>query len=634
MAKVSEQIREVALRVCDQLARYEDAIAAAEAASSGARPGHETGSRQESPTGIAEYSGAGSSFRGHSSKLGLAANASGEATGLPGGQDSLVAAPLSIVLDQAANADLEALLRDAARVKSEFDEVIAAGAGVVAKRSTRELGYAGWAQSTGDRTAVNLVQRLTGSTKTEAFRQVRLGEAMGEADAAAHPVAFPPDPSGSDLLDPNRLLDEGLDPDRLGGASEHAGGEPVRPAPVVPWHQPLTRAAREGVIRSEAVTIIMRGLGAPNERVGAGTLRAAAEEIVADAAGVHADELGFRARQIRDRIDPAGVQLRWDERHANRKWRFGRTEDGTKTAYVTFEDEGAAWMESIVGAAMRARRGGPRMVDPIEAERAEKLRLDPRTNDQIVYDTLMGALRTGVQADPSTTFGSRQPGVRLVITQEQLDTRTADDVDVDGPVGTGYFEDGKDAVPTGMVEKQICVSGIRPVLMDTSGSPLDVGREQRLFTTKQRIAMSIRDGGCRIEECEAPPSQCEAHHIDEWVAHDGLTDLAAGVLLCPFHHHLVHNSGHRVVRMEGEYYVVPPPRVDGERKPIRMPSKSPLEKERLRRKAVEVAEAAERAAARARSESTNEVLRNLEPWVPGESSVYPPPQRERRVLIE
>ena len=138
----------------------------------------------------------------------------------------------------------------------------------------------------------------------------------------------------------------------------------MRPTTVIPWHEPLTRAARDGVIRSEAVTIIMRGLGAPNERVDTETLRAAADEIVADAAGVNADELGFRARQIRDRIDPAGVQLRWDERHANRKWRFGRTEDGTKTAYVTFEDEGAAWMESIVAAAMRARRGGPGASSP------------------------------------------------------------------------------------------------------------------------------------------------------------------------------------------------------------------------------------------------------------------------------
>ncbi|MET4638626.1 DUF222 domain-containing protein [Mycetocola sp. 2940] len=608
MAKVSEQIREVALRVVDQLARYEDAIAAAAAAAdsagaaAGPEPAHE--SPEASPTGIADSSGAGSSLTPVET-----------CTIQPAG-----IAPLSMVLDQASNVDLEALLRDAARAKSEFDEVIAAGAGVAAKRSTRDLGYAGWAQSTGDRTAVNLIARLTGSTKNEAFRQVRLGEAMGEADAATHPVAFPPSTPGNDpVIDPDGLLEIGPDPDKPEGQPRNVV-EAMRPAPVIPWHEPLTRAARDGLIRSEAVTIIMRGLGAPNDRVDTEMLRSAAEEIVQDAAGVNADELGFRARQIRDRIDPAGVQLRWNERYENRKWRFGRSEDGTKTAYVTFEDEGAAWMESIVGAAMRARRGGPRMVDPAEAERAEKLRLDPRTNDQIVYDVLMGAMRTGVQADPTETYGSRQPGVRLIITQEQLTGESGD-----GPsTGTGYLEDSKDAVPRGMVEKQICVSGIRPVLMDASGTALDVGREERLFGTKARIAMAVRDGGCRIDGCDVPPSQCEAHHIDEWVAHDGCTDLADGILLCPYHHHLVHNLGYRVVRIEGDYFLIPPPGVDGERIPIPMPSKSPLEKERLRLRAIETRDAAGDAAARALADAAGEGLREPDEPALGESSAGPP----------
>ncbi|WP_158270296.1 DUF222 domain-containing protein, partial [Mycetocola zhujimingii] len=280
--------------------------------------------------------------------------------------------PLSMVLERAANAELEELLRNTARAKSELDAVIAAGAGVAAKRSARDLGYSGWAQSTGDRTAVNLVQRLTGSTKSEAFRQVRLGEAMGEADAATHPTGFGPGAGpgvdGADEplidLDGNIVIDPDADPDADTGRTPMSV---LRPVPVVPWHEPISRAAREGVIRSEAVTIIMRGLGQPNERVDVEMLRAAAVELIADAAGVNADELGARARHLRDRIDPAGVQLRWDERFANRKWRFGRNEDGTKTAYVAFDEEGAAWVESIVGAALRPRRGGPRMVDPVEA---------------------------------------------------------------------------------------------------------------------------------------------------------------------------------------------------------------------------------------------------------------------------
>ncbi|MFU8947820.1 DUF222 domain-containing protein [Mycetocola zhadangensis] len=544
----SEQIREIALRVCDRIARYEDS--------------RDNGEIQNTD--------------GSSSPT-----------------------PLSVVLEQASNSELEALLRDAARAKSELDVVIAAGAGIVAQRSHRDLGYTGWAQSTGDRTAVNLVQRLTGSTKSEAFRQVKLGEAMSEVDAAAQPAT--PDPD-----------------------ERTAGVTPLRPVPVIPWHEPLTRAVHDGVIRSEAATIIMRGLGSPDDRVSADMLRAAAEEIISEAAGVHADDLGTRARHLRDRVDPEGVQLRWDQRYEKRKWRFGRTEDGTKSAYVLFDEEGAAWIEAIVGSAMRPRRGGPRMVDPDEAERAEKLRLDERTNDQIIYDVLMGALKAGVQADPTTAFGSRQPGIRVVMTEESLDNRTTDTEGAEHLVGTGYLEDTKDGVPGSVIEKQICISGISPILMETSGTILDVGREQRLHTPKQRVAMAVRDGGCRIQGCDCPPSMTEAHHINEWVAHKGRTDLADGILLCPFHHTLVHTKGYRVVRIKGQYLLIPPPGLNGERVPIEMPSKSPLERERLRQLALKTARDADEAAERVAAENLAQEWARHDGAMSGENSVDPP----------
>jgi hypothetical protein len=38
-----------------------------------------------------------------------------------------------------------------------------------------------------------------------------------------------------------------------------------------------------------------------------------------------------------------------------------------------------------------------------------------------------------------------------------------------------------------------------------------------------------------------PAAWCEAHHLDPWSA-GGRTDLDAGVLLCSFHHHRVHDK--------------------------------------------------------------------------------------------
>lgn len=496
MARISDQIREIALLVCDRLAEYEAAAA-------------------------------------------------------PG-------LPLSLLIDQVADSDLELLLRDASAVRSEFDAIIAAGAGIVAKRSERELGYSGLAQRSGHRTPVAMVQSLTGSTRVEAARQVRLGEVMGEADAATQHAIEPHSGSGSLQID-------GVD-----GDADALGPEAAF-AREIPWYEPLTRAVRDHRLKSEAVNAILRGLGEPTEHCGPDALRAAAEEVLEDAAGSNIDELGRRARRIRDRIDPVGVALRFTERYEQRKWRFGRNENGVRTAWIEFDDESAAWIDAIVGSAMRPRRGGPRFVDPAEADQAQKLLDDPRSNDQLIFDLLMDTLRAGAQADPSTIFGSRQPGVRVVITQEQLTSSSPD-----GARGTGFLEETGAAVPLSFIDKQVCDAGTVSILTDTAGTPLDVGREQRLFTSKQRIALAIRDGGCEFPGCDRPPSFCEAHHIDGWAADGGRTDLADGMLLCRHHHMLLHNNGWRITREGSVYWMIPPRTVDPAQAAIRLKSKSAL----------------------------------------------------------
>ncbi|MFS2279738.1 hypothetical protein V2S04_02810 [Microbacterium sp. OR21] len=61
------------------------------------------------------------------------------------------------------------------------------------------------------------------------------------------------------------------------------------------------------------------------------------------------------------------------------------------------------------------------------------------------------------------------------------------------------------SVPGAMVDQHICDSGAVPVRVDACGNPLDVGREQRLFTPRQRIALALGDGGCRWADATARP---------------------------------------------------------------------------------------------------------------------------------
>jgi hypothetical protein len=67
---------------------------------------------------------------------------------------------------------------------------------------------------------------------------------------------------------------------------------------------------------------------------------------------------------------------------------------------------------------------------------------------------------------------------------------------------------------------------------------------------------------------------CEAHHILFWARDKGRTDVADGILLCKFHHLLMHNNHWEIERVGSDYFLIPPVSVDPARTPRRMPSKS------------------------------------------------------------
>ncbi|MBF0817527.1 DUF222 domain-containing protein [Microbacterium paludicola] len=411
------------------------------------------------------------------------------------------------------------VMQGAAALSRVGERVGAMAAGVAATRSRQADGHGGLAQSRGHRNTVALVQELSGGSRGEAARQVRLGQSLME---------------GADPLDP---------------ATEEA--EPTAP----PWHAPLGDALSRGGLSAAQMDAILRGLGTPPEG-GEEVWRIAAEQLLLEASHRTVEDLRLAAQGVRDELDPEGAEQRFLARFERRMFRMWTDEDGVHHAKMVFDDEGAAAVRSVIDAAMRPRRGGPRFVDSAERERAKRLVDDPRTNEQLAYDVMMDVLRAGAVADAEKVFGTRQPGVRVVVVK-------------DAPVG--HTEDGGHPLPAPAVEQAICATGFREVTVDPAGNPLDVGREQRLFTAKQRIALAVRDGGCVWPGCSIPASYCEAHHIDEWNAHGGRTDIGRGVLLCRFHHMNLHHRRHRITREGSGPFVLHPP--DGP--PVELRPKSP-----------------------------------------------------------
>ncbi len=162
--------------------------------------------------------------------------------------------------------------------------------------------------------------------------------------------------------------------------------------------------------------------------------------------------------------------------------------------------------------------------------------------------------------------------MRIHVTDTDLRTR-----------GIAVIEGQTALVSASTAERHVCSVGTVPIHFDSAGQVLNVGREHRLYTPRQRIGLAARDGGCLWPGCDRPPSWCEAHHIDEWHAHDGRTDLADGVLLCRFHHLMVHDQGWRITRDTREdsarYQATPPAAIDPKRNPIALRSKQRLRRE-------------------------------------------------------
>ncbi|MFT4219115.1 MAG: DUF222 domain-containing protein, partial [Microbacterium sp.] len=303
--------------------------------------------------------------------------------------------------------------------------------------------------------------------------------------------------------------------------------------------------------------------------------RAAAAQLAREAAGCTVEDLSARARAVRDMLDPTGAQDRFDARFQRRSYRSWTDADGVRRGSIVYDDEMGAWEQHLFDTALSPRRGGPRFVADDDKQAADALVKDPRTNEQVAYDLLIDTLRAGALATASDVYGAKEAGVRLVVVKDAV-TGAHSRRDAFGRlVATAHSVDGAITTPGPVLERALCATGAVQVTVDSCGNPLDVGREARLFTPKQKLALAVRDGGCLWPGCDRSPEMCEAHHCDHW-ADGGNTDCDRGVLLCRFHHLGLHNNGWRITRHDDGPFLLHPPPGAGFSEPIVLRSKSPL----------------------------------------------------------
>ncbi len=136
-------------------------------------------------------------------------------------------------------------------------------------------------------------------------------------------------------------------------------------------------------------------------------------------------------------------------------------------------------------------------------------------------------------------------------------------------VGVGTFDDGSLLSPAA-VRRLACDAGIIPAVLGSPSQVLDLGRQARLVTGPLRRALVLRDKGCAFPGCDRPPRWCDCHHVQHW-SNGGPTDLSNLVLLCGFHHRLIHHADWHVTinPKDGLPEFIPPAYIDQDQRPRR-----------------------------------------------------------------
>ncbi|MFD4421078.1 DUF222 domain-containing protein [Agromyces sp. NPDC058484] len=443
---------------------------------------------------------------------------------------------------QLADAEVVDLQHAIASLQHELSRWAALSAAEIAHRSRPECGGHGLAQRQGHLSAEAMLQASTGTSKREARSLAAIGTMIAETTA-------------SDELAVLR-------------SDDHDGAQ-ASASVDRPWYAALADAIEQGVLSVVAVQAIRAGLGEPSGRVSPEAIAAALPAVIEECRSVNADRARFVARAARDRLDLEGVAEHHDVQRQRQFWRLWVKDDGMVRGEFELEPENGMLMKSVfdqlahprrVGSARRPRAFGDRPV------RDERFAPDPATRQREAAEGLVHLVRAGASVDPDRILDDVRPGVRLVVNDHAVRTG----------MGFGALEGHHGAVPLTVIDRALC-EGHVPLRFDDEGRCLDLGREKRLFSKAQKIALAVRDGGCMDPGCDRPPSWTEAHHIDHWLRDGGRTDLADGILLCRRDHLRYHNQGWEIRRDGAEYWLIPPPTIDPEQTPRRMRSKTRAE---------------------------------------------------------
>jgi hypothetical protein len=312
------------------------------------------------------------------------------------------------------------------------------------------------------------------------------------------------------------------------GIGMNAGREKVRVANALGKLPKISEAFRLGEISYSKVRAITRVATPENEdhllRIAHHGTAHHVETLVSGyrrACRLNDDEVA--EKQLKNR----SLSYRWDD-------------DGSLVINGRFQGEvGAMLLKALESAVDNAEpEEGPTTsaFEPISQRRA---------------DALAEMAESYLESGPASSSSADRYQVMIHVTAETLES---DESDVTAVTSTSqkeaisHIEDGPHV--TAVTSRRICCdSSITRIIEDEKGEPLSIGRKSRVIPPPMRRALKARDRNCRFPGC-THQHFIDGHHVKHW-ANGGETSLDNLVLLCRFHHRLVHEGGFSCEADEG-----------------------------------------------------------------------------------
>ncbi len=424
-----------------------------------------------------------------------------------------------------APAELIALNEQIGRGKRLAESVQALVASEIQRQSRPELGPDSLAKIQGFRNPTQFIAATMGTTTGDAARLVKVGEATT----------------------PRMLLSGDKAPAR---------------------HPHVGQGLSDGRIGAQAASAIIAMLDRVAIRAGAEKVDEAEKLLVEQAAGLPLDALSKLILRAEAWLDPDGVEPREADLAAETALTIRRDRSGMIIINGKFDPVSGApvvtALEGMVTAKLRAQRDAqngrvaPATDAPSTPLLDETTDAASRTIPQMQADALVSICEHALGCDEKELPLN---GVTVIVRMDLETLREG--------IGTAEI-DGIDAPISASAARKLASSAsVIPVVLGGDSEILDWGRERRLYSTSQKLALGERDGGCA--GCGLPPQFTKVHHIRWWMRDAGPTDLDNGVLLCESCHHRIHDNGWDI-QVEGtgrkaRVWLIPPAYVDPARTP-------------------------------------------------------------------